>query len=154
MKIVDFRGPAFHDERDRWHGLRYEKVALARPGYVNAVPPLGNWERTPPDSRDRIELHVLPEQLGVTIVEGATGKRTRLQGEYAMAPDGLLYGMFTTIDCAFGRDQPKPLEPAPLYSLRLGFVGNHLEVGEVESVDLEGGIRSRLKGEYPPAGRN
>lgn len=150
LKVLDFRGPTWHGDGDRWHGRSYRKVALARPGHSGTLPPVGNWERRPPETRDRVALSILPEQIGVTIVDGAAGRRMRLQGECAAASDGLLYGMFLTVDHALGSEKPEPLSPAPLFCLRLGSTSNRLQVRSLESLDLDEATRARLQGEYRP----
>lgn len=151
LKIDGYRGATFHDARDTWQGRRYHKVAAARPGYAGSFPPLGNWEQRLPESHDRMIVHFLPNQIGVTMVDSKAGKRTRLRGECAAGPEGLIYGIFTTIDTAIGRDQPEPLAPPPLFCLRLGFTSNRLTIREVEGPELAEGTRSRLMGEYLPA---
>ncbi|MBM4070638.1 MAG: hypothetical protein FJ271_17030 [Planctomycetes bacterium] len=149
LRILDFRGPMTRDAGDGWHFGTYRKVALTRPGHAGILPPLGNWERQP-DSHDRVVLSILPDQIGVTIVDGKAGKRSRWLGECSAGPDGLLYGMFLTVDHALGREKPEPLMPPPLFCMRLGSSGAPPNVLGLDGLDIDEAMRSRLLGAYRP----
>lgn len=150
MKICDFRGSKLVGDGIRWHECAYRMVALARPGRAGSLPPLGNWELRAPETHDRVLLSILPEQIGVTIIEATAGKRSRWHGECAAGPDGLLYGMLLTVDRALGREQPELLSPAPLFCVRLGTLSQELHVHSLEGLDLDESMRAHLLGVYRP----
>lgn len=150
MRIAGFLGTLFKDERDRWLECGYQKVALARPAYAQAQLPMGNWERRPPESRDRLVLNLLPDQVGVTHVDGRAGQRTRLRGECVPAPGGLIFGIFTSVDRALGSDQPARIVPPQAFCLRVSSSGQFLDVREAQAVGLDERIRGALKGEFLP----
>jgi hypothetical protein len=94
---------------------------------------------------------IQPGRLDFRLFDRLTGRRINVAGNYEVAPEGIVYGVLTSVEYGdLGKGMSGGRIAPLVFCFRFSFRGNRLVIDEVHSLGLDRKTEESLIGEYRP----